>query len=328
MMSDFEVRRRIKDPLAALPFEIGTELLSALRNAIELGIPEFFIDVATWAQSVLVFRDVAPSALALAIDAMRSQLPAYVPVADIEAARKILGAAKRELGVVRLAEASPIDETTVNGAIARRYLTAILEGEEAQAAREVLLAVAGGMKTLAVYAEIFTPALQETGRLWQRNEISVSQEHIVTAATERLMAQLVDLCSTQAHRDLSVVTATLGTSQHQVGTRMVSDAFSLCGWQSSYLGATVPVEDVLAYVDSVSVDVLTLSATLARDLAPIQALIAELETLPLAPLVIVGGRAFSLHPSLWRKVGADGYAHTPLTAVALANELVKHNDAL
>jgi methanogenic corrinoid protein MtbC1 len=328
MMSDFEVRRRMKDPLAALPFEIGTELLSALRNALEMDIPELFIDMATWAQTVLVFREVPPSALVRAIDAMRAQLPNYVPVAQIEAARKLLASAKRELGVVRLAEGSPIDQTTQAGAVARRYLDAVLDGEEARAAREVLLALAGGMTTLTIYADVLTPVLHETGRLWQRNEISVSQEHVVTGVTERVMAQLIDLGRQRPHRDLSVASASVGSSQHQVAARMVSDAFSLCGWQAAYLGSMVPVSDLLDYVDRVSVDVLALSATLARDIAPIHALIAELETRPLAPLVIVGGRAFSLHASLWRKIGADGYAQTPLMAVALANELVKHNDAL
>lgn len=328
MMSDFEVRRRMKDPLAALPFEIGTELLSALRNAVELELPELFIDMATWAQTVLLFREVQPSALVRALEALQAKLPSYVTTADVDPARKILAAAKRELEVVRLAEASAIDESSAGGEIARRYLDAILEGEETRATREVLLAVAGGMKTMAVYSEVLTPVLHEAGRLWQRNEISVSQEHIITAAVERLMAQLIDLTNSQVQRDLSVASASVGSSQHQIGARMVADAFSLCGWQANYLGSMVPIPDLLDYVDRVSIDVLALSATLARDVAPVRNLIAELVDRPVAPLVIVGGRAFALHSSLWRKVGADGYAQSPLMAVALANELVAHSDAL
>jgi methanogenic corrinoid protein MtbC1 len=327
MMSDFEVRRRMKDPLAALPFEIGTELLGALRNAIDLELPELFVDMATWAQTVLLFREVPSSALSRAVDALQGQLSNYVPTADVETARTVLCHARRELEVIRLAEAPEIDEATTSGVIARRYLDSILEGEETRATREVLLAVAGGMKTLSVYDEILTPVLHETGRLWQRNEISVSQEHIVTAAVERLMAQLIDLSSNPPHRDLAVASASVGNSQHQVGARMVADAFACCGWQANYLGAMIPLPDLLDYVDKVSIDVLALSATLARDVQPIRALVTELETRPVAPIVIVGGRAFSLHSSLWRKVGADGYAQSPLMAVALANELVSHSDA-
>lgn len=327
MMSDFEVRRRTKDPLAALPFEIGTELLSALRNAVELEMPELFIDMATWAQTVLLYRDVAPAELARAVDALQGQMQKYVPAASVERARSILESARAALAVVRLADEPAIDDEAPSGAIARRYLDAILEGEETRATREILLAVAGGMKTLGVYDEILTPVLHETGRLWQRNEISVSQEHIVTAAVERVMAQLIDLSSNLPHRDLAVASASVGSSQHQVGARMVADAFACCGWQSNYLGSMIPIPDLLEYVDRVSIDVLALSATLARDIAPIRALLVELETRPVAPVVIVGGRAFSLHPALWRKVGADGYAQSPLMAVALANELVSHNDA-
>jgi methanogenic corrinoid protein MtbC1 len=103
---------------------------------------------------------------------------------------------------------------------------------------------------------------------------------------------------------------------------MVADAFAMCGWQATYLGATVPVEDLLSYIDRVSVDVLALSASLARDVLPIRRLIDELAARPVAPIVLVGGRPFSMHQSLWRAIGADGFAITPLSAVALANELI------
>jgi MerR family transcriptional regulator, light-induced transcriptional regulator len=327
MMSDFEVRRRLKDPLAALPYEIGTELLGALRHALELESPELFIDMAGWAQTALIFRDITPAALASSIDELHSKLPQFVRASEVERAREMLRDALVSLDVVRLAEAPAIDEQVPSGEVARRYLDAVLEGDETRGARDVLLAFAGGMKTLAIFQEVLTPVLHEVGRLWQRNEISVSQEHVVTAAVERLMAQLVDVVGAQPHRDLSVASASLGASQHEVGARMVADAFALCGWQATYLGAMVPVSDLLEYIDRVSVDVLAVSATLGRDVPPVRTLISELETRPIAPLVIVGGRAFSLHPALWRKVGADGYAHTPLMGVALANELVAHNNA-
>ena len=106
---------------------------------------------------------------------------------------------------------------------------------------------------------------------------------------------------------------------------MVADAFAMCGWHATYLGATVPVEDLLRYVDRISVDVLAVSAALARDVPPIRRLIDELSTRPVAPIVLVGGRPFATHPSLWRHIGADGFAATPLSAVALAHELVSHD---
>jgi MerR family transcriptional regulator, light-induced transcriptional regulator len=319
---DFVERRRANDPLAALPLEIGAELTASLRNAIELDVPEIFVDTVTWAQVALAFRGVPASTLARALESIYRNAAHHVPLTRIETARQMLARAQMEMQTQPINERSEIDRSTSSGAIAARYLKAALDGDEDRAAREVLLAIAGGMKTLAVYEDVVTPALHETGRLWQRNEIGIVQEHVVTSAAERLMAQLIERDGTAPSRDLTVAAASLGDARHQVAGRMVADAFGLCGWEADYLGSAIPVDDVLDYVERVSIDVLALSATLARDVLPIRALIERLDARPLAPLVIVGGRAFALHDSLWRRVGADGYAVSPLGAVALADDLL------
>ncbi len=322
MKSHFEARRRMNDPVAALPLDIGKELIEALRDACDLNMPVLFLDVAMWAQSALIFRQAPISPLAAALEAIETQLGSHVRTSEIAAARTMLKQAREHLEIAQLAEIPAIDDATPYGAVSRRFLRAILSGEEGRASREILTATANGARVIEIYEQILTPALHEAGRLWQRNEINVSEEHVVTGAVERMMSQLSQGASHATTCDYSVATVAAETAAHKVGARMVADAFSFAGWHSAYLGGNVPVRDLLDYVDRVSVDVLALSATLARDIAPIRALIAELETRPVAPLVIVGGRAFSLHPSLWRLVGADGYAGTPLMAVALANALV------
>lgn len=308
-----------------LPGDLADQLVITLKHSIELDAPSLFYEVAAWTQTTLIFRDYAPATLARALDSLESDVRLHVGVDDEATARETIRQAKEALNVVRLCELPLIDESTETGQAAKRYVEALLEGNEQLAAREVLLAVAKGQKTLDVYQEILTPALQEVGRLWQRNEISVAHEHVISNATERMIAQLIDLAPPRANRDLSAVTAAVGPAQHQIGARMVADAFSLCGWHARFLGSELPTEDLLRYVDDVSVDVICLSATLARDVIAIRDLVEELETRPIAPVVIVGGRIFDQHPELWRKTGADAYAATPLMSVALANELISHD---
>lgn len=103
---------------------------------------------------------------------------------------------------------------------------------------------------------------------------------------------------------------------------MAADAFALCGWNAAFLGCALPVNDVVRYVEGISVDVVGCSAALPRDVIAIRALIDEFESKPIAPLVLVGGGVFDRHPHLWRHIGADGYAPTPLMGVAVASELI------
>lgn len=305
-----------------LPIDIRDEIISSFAISVELQTPEIFLDTIAWAQSLLVFRYRSPGQLSRALESLTFHLNETISTSDGPIAREALSRAREELSAVRLIETSMIDERTEQGAVARRYVDALLSGDEARAAREVLLAIAYGQKTLDVYDKILTPALHEAGRLWQRNEITVSHEHMITTATERIMAQLVDLTPTRPHRDLSALTIALGDAGHQLGARMAADAFSMCGWHVSFLGCKVPVNDVARYIEGVSVDVVACSAALPRDVLAVRDLIDEFETKPIAPLVLVGGSAFDRHPDLWRRIKADGYAATPLLGVAVANELI------
>lgn len=305
-----------------LPIDIRDEVISSFTSSIELQTPELFTETVSWAQSLLVFRYRSPGQLSRALESLTLQLDDYISAADERTARDTLARAREKIAAVSLIETSLIDERTEDGAIARRYLDALLSADETRAAREVLLAIAYGRKTLEVYEKILTPALHEVGRLWQRNEITISLEHIITNATERIMAQLIDLTPARPHRELSAITVALGETQHELGARMAADAFSMCGWHVSFLGSEVPVTDVARYIEGVSVDVVACSAALPRDVLAIRDLIEEFETKPIAPLVIVGGSAFDRHPDLWRQIRADGYAASPLAGIAVANELI------
>lgn len=305
-----------------LPLDIRDEVISSFATSVELQTPDLFVETVRWAQSLLVFRYRAPGQLSRALESLTFQVGEFASAADEGTARETLSLAREELSAVRLFESSLIDERTEEGAIARRYLDALLSGDETLAAREVLLAVAYGQKSLDVYEKILTPVLHEAGRLWQRNEITISHEHIITHATERIMAQLCDLTPARPHRELSAVTVALGDAEHEFGARMAADAFAMCGWHASFLGGGVPVTDVSRYLEGVSVDVIGCSAARPRDVLAIRDLIEEFETKPIAPLVLVGGIVFDHHPHLWRRIAADGYAPTPLLGVALANELI------
>ncbi len=305
-----------------LPVDIREELVSSFATSVELRTPELFVESVRWAQSLLVFRYRSPGQLSRALESLTFATGEYIAPGQEATARETLSRAREELTAVRLIETSLIDECTEHGAIARRYLDALLSGDETRAAREVLLAVAYGQKSLDVYEKILTPAMHEAGRLWQRNEITISHEHIIVNATERIMAQLCDLTPARPHRELAAVTVALGDAEHELGARMAADAFSMCGWHASFLGCRVPVSDVTRYLEGVSVDVVGCSAALPRDVIAIRDLIEEFETKPIAPLVVVGGSVFDRHPDLWRRISADGYAATPLMGVALANELV------
>ena len=79
-----------------------------------------------------------------------------------------------------------------------RYLALQLAGERA-AARWLLLqdGLNAGLSVAELYRSVLEPAQYRVGDLWQTNEINVAREHLATAVTEAVMA---DLAASAPHR--------------------------------------------------------------------------------------------------------------------------------
>lgn len=213
--------------------------------------------------------------------------------------------------------------------LARDYLDALLRGQRRSAGSLISDAVARGTPVTNIYLRVFQPVLYEIGRLWQVNEITVAQEHYCSAATQLIMSQLYPLIFTAERRGKTLVAACVSGDLHEFGLRTVADFFELAGWDTFYLGANVPIPDLLRLLIDRHAHVLALSATIASHVGAVRETIrrvrssAECKDL----LILVGGFAFNLAADLWRKVGADGYARDAAGALALAEDLLKNQPA-
>jgi MerR family transcriptional regulator, light-induced transcriptional regulator len=188
------------------------------------------------------------------------------------------------------------------------YLEAIVDGNRREAFGIVDRALDQGMDLRALYLEIFQPALREIGKLWQQNRITVADEHLATAITQAAMARLYDrLFAAAAGEGPLLVAACADTERHEVGLRMICDILEMEGWDTVFLGATVPVEDLVEMVVARRPDVVALSASIAPHLARVrEAIRAIREAVPDGgPLIAVGGRPFLDDPQLAEQVGAD-----------------------
>jgi methanogenic corrinoid protein MtbC1 len=92
--------------------------------------------------------------------------------------------------------------------------------------------------------------MYQVGELWQRNKITVAQEHYCTAATQMIMAQLYPVLFDRPQNGKRVVVSCVGNELHEMGARMLSDLFTYEGWDSIFLGAAVPKESLLQTLQS------------------------------------------------------------------------------
>ena len=162
---------------------------------------------------------------------------------------------------------------------------------------------------------------RELGRLWQRGEIHVGEEHLGSRLTEEILARLAarDVRTTNGSR---VVVASTSGDLHEIGARMVALRFEREGWEVCFLGANLPRPDLTLSLAELEPQVLALSVTLGLHLRGAAAIVASAHALEPRVPVLVGGPAFHLDPELWRPIGAAGVALDTLSAERKARELV------
>lgn len=203
-----------------------------------------------------------------------------------------------------------------------RYTTALRDGDESSARRVVQDLAAGEIDIRTIYYEVFAPSMVKIGEMWERNEITVAEEHLATAITERLIGQLSLVAGAADQREQGVVlVGCVAGERHELGLRMLADLLRQAGWRVLYLGSDVPTADWVQFAVRTHPDAVAISAGAQRHIPTLRSLIEQLRSALPGLQVLVGGAVFTRYPALWRAVGATLYNIDPLAAV---EQLVMH----
>jgi methanogenic corrinoid protein MtbC1 len=305
------------------------ENIRSLEESLAIDNPAFLIDHSCWAKVHLTALHFPENHVSLFLEALREVLKNELPrdfrkQADAFIAES-LAALKKTIPDIP----SCITADNPHADTAQSFLDALIAADQKGAGRVLENAIRSGIPLKDIYIHILQPVLQETGRLWQLNEVSIAQEHFITASVVTFMARLHDqvlsLDKGETGRgEMTVVAASVGAELHDVGIRMVADFFTLDGWDTYYIGANTPVQSILEAVRDRKADLITLSATMPRHLPDVQYLIRSLrgDKKTEGIKILVGGYPFRIVPGLWKQIGADAYAGDAVEAVVVASHLV------
>ena len=310
--------------------EFRDSILS-LEESLAIDNPAIFIDHACWAKVHLTALHYPKNHVSRILDSLGEVLEKELPL-DF---RKKAGTFIAEcLAVLKKTPAdipSCITDDNPYADAARSFLAALIAADQDKAGMVLEQAVGSGTPLRDIFLHILQPVLEETGRLWQLNRISIAQEHFVTASAVPWMARLHNQIPARkgekGRKEMTVIAVSVGPELHDVGIRMVADLFRMDGWETYYLGANTPVQSILAAVRERKAGLITLSTTMARHLPDVQYLIRSLRGDPgtAEVKIIVGGYPFRIVPGLWKQIGADAYAGDAAEAVDIAPRLVQEH---
>jgi diguanylate cyclase (GGDEF)-like protein len=131
------------------------------------------------------------------------------------------------------------------GQMSRRYGEALRGADAAGAAAVVEDALRNGLAPTHIQSLVIQPAMEWIGELWQRGAVSVSDEHLATTITDRVLVRLFDALQLAPWNTRErVLLAAVEGQHHVLGLRMVADVLEGAGFHVLYLGADVPVESL------------------------------------------------------------------------------------
>lgn len=139
-------------------------------------------------------------------------------------------------------------------------------------------------------AEVVTPSLQWAGDAWHRGELSVAQEHAITAKVRAHLGKLIS--EGRGGVRGSAVLACAPGEHHDIGLLMLAVMLRADGWRVEFLGADTPVDAAVAFAERIGAGMLCLSASRTESVDVLRNALGALEPSGLM-VIVVGGAAMT-----------------------------------
>jgi DNA-binding transcriptional MerR regulator/methylmalonyl-CoA mutase cobalamin-binding subunit len=156
----------------------------------------------------------------------------------------------------------------------------------------------------AVFQRFIAPTAERVGELWRAGDLSIAHEHFATRHITDFLATFARAFAENVNAP-HLVLATPPGQLHELGAIIVAAAARSHGWRTTYLGAALPVEEMVGALRNLQPRALGLSIVYPPDDAALRSDLAKLrELLPKECALLIGGRSSSGYTDLLRKIKA------------------------
>ena len=163
--------------------------------------------------------------------------------------------------------------------IRERYLRAQLAGHRREAVSLVEDCLKQGASVEELQSEVIRAAQDEHGRLWQRDMISIAQEHMASEISNIALTAIFERAPVAAPNGKKVIIGCVEGEEHQLAARLPADMLELAGFDVRFLGGNVPHLHLGRMVREEKPDVIGLSVTMLFNLKSLRDAVSLLRTL-------------------------------------------------
>ncbi len=294
--------------------------LTHLAETIKFSSIKLFIDYISWAKILLDNLNISSQELIENLECVTFILKKHFSKDEFKIIEVFLKSALEE--VKKEKDLKNSDITLTNEA--QKYLNFLLDGNKGEASNLIMKYIEKGKDIKEIYLEIFQATQIEVGKMWQENKINVAQEHYVTASTQMIMSQLYNYVLNTIKNNYTIIAASVSHELHEIGIRIVSDFLELEGFNVYYLGANMPLKDIMKSIKQKKANILMLSATMTEHIEEASKIINEIKINESTKhiKIMVGGYPFNVDQNLWKTLKADGYSKDALNTVEVVKKLL------
>ena len=187
----------------------------------------------------------------------------------------------------------------------RNFLDAQLAGDRRAALALLVDAREAGSSGTDLRTHVIRAAQAEIGRRWQRNDISIAQEHMATAISQLALAELFRHEHPDEPNGRKVIVACVEGELHDFPARLVADELDLAGFDVRFLGASVPLEALMSFIAREDPDLLVISATMAFHADSVRAAVLRVKSLMPGLPIAIGGQVCEWVEPLGRELAVE-----------------------
>jgi len=159
----------------------------------------------------------------------------------------------------------------------------------------------GSISVPDLYVSVLSPLLADIGSAWKHGREQVWEEHLASHTVGTIIEALYPTVISQAakvprlHR--GALLACPPEERHELGLRMLSDRFELAGWDVTFLGGDVPLDQIVSAARTTGAELVALSVSTVFERVALREFIDRLRQELPGVRVVVGGPAFSFDRS-------------------------------
>lgn len=151
---------------------------------------------------------------------------------------------------------------------------------------------------------IITPLMHRIGDMWREGKLRVAHEHLAYAVVRGFLENLNAAYATSADAP-NIVVATPSGQLHELGALIAAAVATTEGWQVTYLGASLPAEEIALAARKKNARAVALSVVYPGDDPQINAELYRLRLmLPDGVVLLVGGRVAPQYRTAIEAIGA------------------------